>query len=210
MPLDTPGAVLLLEARVNARTRVNAPAAIDGRLAEVRLLLESSVGSAEWSPAGGPGVSGTLTLADPAEAFPLLHRLRTELRADPEQPPIALACGMGRGDEVEGGKLAAQAFTSLSRKRDGFTRALTADEDTNVVLGALCRTLDSLHGGWTRAQWQAVHRRDGGRTLQEIGQELGIAYQNVSKRLIAARYSLYRDVLAAASLVFEKTPVPVA
>ncbi len=210
MAFESPGAVLLLEARINARTRVSEPAALEGRLAEVRLLLENSIGDALWTPASGTGVSGTITLADPTQAFALLHRLRTELRSDPGKTPITLACGMGRGDEVEGGKLAAQAFSSLSRKRDGFTRALTSDSDANAVLSALCRTLDSLHGGWTRAQWQAVHRRDAGKTLQEIGQELGIAYQNVSKRLIAARYSLYREVLDAANLVFEKVPVPVA
>jgi hypothetical protein len=59
--------------------------------------------------------------------------------------------------------------------------------------------------GWTDAQWQAVHRRDRDRTLEQIGEELGIAYQNVSKRLIAARYSLYREVLGAAALVFSRS-----
>ena len=210
MSLDTPGAVLLLEARVSARSRLNHPEAIEGRLSEVRLLLEASVGNARWVPSGGPAVSGTLSISDPHEALFVLHRLRTEIRADPAKPPIALACGMGRGDEVEGGKLASQAFLSLGKKRDRLTSVLTSDAETNRVLHALCRTLDSLHGGWTRAQWQAVQRRDGGATLQEIGRELGIAYQNVSKRLIAARYSLYREVLEAATLVFENAPVPVA
>jgi hypothetical protein len=210
MSLDTPGAVLLLEARVNARSRLNHPEAIEGRLSEVRLLLEASVGSAHWVPAGGPGVSGTLSVTDPNDALMVLHRLRTEIRADPEKPAIAIACGIGRGDEVEGAKLASQAFTSLGKKRDRLTCALTSDPDTNRILHALCRTLDSLHGGWTRAQWQAVQRRDSGETLQEIGRELGIAYQNVSKRLIAARYSLYCEVLEAANLLFARAPVPVA
>jgi hypothetical protein len=113
-----------------------------------------------------------------------------------------VAAGLGRGDAVDGARLAAEAFRGLGKRGRLRTRALTRDADANTVLGALCRTLDTLHVGWTRAQWQAVHRRDSGRTLQEIGGELGIAYQNVSKRLIAAQYSLYREVLAAASLVF--------
>ncbi len=208
MPLESPGAVLLVEARVNARTRVNVPAEIEGRLSEVRLLLENAGDGAAWTPATGPGVSGTLVVPVASDAFPLIHRLRAELRSDPEKPPIALACGMGRGDDVEGVRLATQAFKALARKREWTTRALTPHADANVVLGALCRTLDSLHGGWTRAQWQAVHRRDTGRTLQEIGRDLGIAYQNVSKRLIAARYSLYREVLAASDLVFTKPSEP--
>jgi hypothetical protein len=206
MPLETAGAVLLVEVRVAPRTRLADPGAIDERLAEARVLLENAAENGEWTRASGPGVSGTLVLADPAEAFPLLHRVRTELRSDPGRPAVAVASGIGRGDEMEASRLAGQAFRSLARKRDLFTRALTSDPDTNTVLGALCRTLDSLHSGWTRAQWQAVHRRDRGRTLQEIGQELGIAYQNVSKRLIAARYSLYGEVLDAASLVFSKAP----
>jgi hypothetical protein len=117
---------------------------------------------------------------------------------------VHVVAGLGRGDEVEGARLAADAFRSLGRKGRTLTRALTANPDSNAVLGALCRTLDSLLVGWTDAQWQAIHRRDRGRTLQEIGEELGIAYQNVSKRLIAARYSLYRDVLEAAGLVFQR------
>ena len=103
---------------------------------------------------------------------------------------------------MEASRLAANAFRSLGRKRNTFTCALTGNHDANVILNAFCRTLDMLQGGWTHAQWQAVHRRDRGATLQEIGRELGIAYQNVSKKLLAAKYTLLREVLEAAGLVF--------
>lgn len=202
MPLDATGAVLLLEVRPVGRPADADSDAVEGVMSDARLLLEAPGEGRVWSRAGGPGVSGSLTLEDPAEAFASLHRLRTEIRADPSRPPVHVVAGIGRGDAMEASRLAGDAYRSLGRKRRTLTRALTADEDSNVVLGALCRTMDSLLGGWTHAQWQAIHRRDRGRTLQEIGEELGIAYQNVSKRLIAARYSLYRDVLEAAGLVF--------
>lgn len=205
MSLDTAGAVLLIEIRV-ARGAEGGPA-LDDVMAEARVLLEAPVPGRRWSSATsatGGSVSGSLTLADPREAFPALHRLRTELRADPARPPVHVAAGLGRGDALEASRLAGEAFRSMGRRGGVLTRALTADDDANLVLGALCRTMDWFVGGWTDAQWQAIHRRDLGKTLQQIGQELGIAYQNVSKRLIAARYSLYRDVSEAAGLAFSK------
>jgi hypothetical protein len=75
------------------------------------------------------------------------------------------------------------------------------------VLSAFCRALDALERGWTGAQWEAIYRRDRNVTLQQIGDELGIAYQNVSKRLIAANYPLHKELLDAASLVFSQAPV---
>lgn len=201
MPLETVGAVVLIEVRPRSPEPTSA-GALDAVLAQARLLLEAPVPGRTWSSAGGPGVSGSMSFADPGQAFALLHELRTELRASPTRPPVHVAAGLGRGDEMEAARLAGEAFRSLGRRRRVLTRALTFDPDTNVVLGALCRTIDSLVVDWTKAQWQAIHRRDRGRTLQQIGEELGIAYQNVSKRLIAARYSLYREVLEAARLVF--------
>jgi hypothetical protein len=197
------GAVVLLEVRVDGADRDEA-AALEA-LGRARMLLEAPDGGRTWSPTAAPGVTGSLSLKNAADAFAVLHRIRTELCADPTKPRVRIAAGIGLGDEVEGTRLAREAFKSLGRRGRHFTRALTPDTQANIVLAALCRTLDSLHGGWTRAQWQAIQRRDGGRTLQEIGRELGIAYQNVSKRLIAARYSLYREVLEATALVFTHT-----
>jgi len=204
MPLESPGAVLRLEVRPALGARHASPEAIDARLHEARRLLESSVPGASWISEPPPGVRGRIRLGSAAEAFPLLHALRTVLRADPVSVPVELVAGIGAGNEVEAVRRATEALKALGRKRRQYTRAVTGDPDSDVVLAALCRTIDALVGGWTDAQWQAVHRRDGGKTLQQIGEELRIAYQNVSKRLIAARYSLYQDVLGAASLVFSR------
>ncbi|MBZ0268693.1 hypothetical protein K8I85_11095 [bacterium] len=203
MSFETRGAVMLLEVRVpqGAATDPSAAAAVAEALARGRMVLESPGQGRVWSPASGPGVSGSVAFPDAGEALRLLHRLRTELRSDPSRPKLTVVAGIGRGDEVEGTRLAGEAFRGLGKRGRIRTRVLTGEPKADQVLSALCRTLDTLHTGWTAAQWQAVYRRDGGGTLQQIGEELGIAYQNVSKRLIAARYDLYCDVQNAAGLV---------
>ena len=204
MAFETLGAVMLLEIRVPAGDGGEAPPQLVESLSRARSVLEAPGQGTLWSPTSSAGVSGSLSLADAGHALPLLHRLRTELRSDPSRPRLAVVAGLGRGDEVEGARLAGEAFRALGKRGRHRTRVLTGDAPSDVLLAALCSTLDSLHVGWTSAQWQAVHRRDGGGTLQQIGEDLGIAYQNVSKRLIAAQYGLYREVLEAANLVFTR------
>ena len=197
---ETRGAVVLLEVRVDGAGRDEN--SVRDALARAKLLLETPDPARAWLPAAADGVSGSLRFLNAADALPFLHRFRTELCADPTKPRVRVGAGLGLGDEIEGGRFAREAFRGLGRRGRILTRAVTPDPNANIVLAALCRTVDALHSGWTRAQWQAIQRRDGGKTLQEIGNELGIAYQNVSKRLIAAQYSLYQEVLAAAGLVF--------
>jgi hypothetical protein len=208
MSLESPGAVLRLEVRPVVGARPASSDQIDARLAEAKRLLETGVAPGRWEPEAPPGVRGRIRFERAADAFPMLHDLRSALRADPSPVALDLVAGLGAGDEAEGLRRSADAVRALGQKRRQLTRAVTGDTDADVVLSALCRMLDNLIGGWTDAQWQAVHRRDRGLTLQQIGEELGIAYQNVSKRLIAARYSLYQDVLGAASLVFSKNTRP--
>jgi hypothetical protein len=205
MPLESPGAVLRLEARPALGARQANTDMVDARLREAKRLLETSAPAVEWLPDAEPGARGRVRLPNAADAFPLLHSLRTMLRADPGPVPLDLVAGIGAGDETEGLARAGDALQRLGRRRSDLTRAVTGDADADVVLAALCRTMDAMICGWTDAQWQAVHRRDRDRTLEQIGEELGIAYQNVSKRLIAARYSLYREVLGAAALVFSRS-----
>lgn len=202
------GAVMLLEVRVEGTGRDEE--SIREATSRAKLLLEAADPGRVWAPALAAGVSGSLRFANASDALPFLHRFRTELCADPAKPRVRVAAGLGLGDEIEGTHLAREAFRGLGRRGRVLTRALTRDANANIVLAALCRTVDALHTGWTRAQWQAIHRRDGGKTLQEIGNDLGIAYQNVSKRLIAAQYSLYQEVLAAAALMFTQAGPPAA
>ncbi|MGQ0723019.1 MAG: hypothetical protein ACT4PE_15825 [Candidatus Eiseniibacteriota bacterium] len=203
MPLEVDGAVLFLEVRAASRSGAPQPR-LEDVFARARMLVEAQPGGKVWPRTGGPGVAGSFRVSRAADAFAALHRLRTELRADPAAPAVLVAAGLGRGEELDASRLAAEAFRGLGRRDRRITGASTAEEASDRVLGALCATMDSLVSGWTAAQWQAIHRRDQGRTLQQIGDDLGIAYQNVSKRLIAARYALYTEVLEAAGLVFSR------
>jgi hypothetical protein len=204
MSFDSPGAVVLLELKLMPTARPPEPSSVEQLVKEARIALETLGEGATWTPAAGPLLSGRVTLRDPAGVFPLLHGLRTQLRAVPKRPKGYWIAGIGGGHEMEASRLAGDAFRSLARERYRTTRVLTPDASTNVILDAVCRVLDDFLREWTAAQWQAIHQRDRGRTLQQIGADLGIAYQNVSKRLIAAKYSLYRDLENAASLLFSQ------
>jgi hypothetical protein len=202
MPLPSAGAVLLLEIRPDPRARMFASADVDAHLAEVLVLLEAEEPGRSWTRAAGAPYAGRMTIDDAARAFPLLYELRTRVRSDPKKPPLIVAAGLGRGDDLSADRLATEAFRSLAKGRHSWTAAMTPDARSSRVLFALCRTIDSIERGWTAAQWEAIFRRDRGVTLLQIAQELGIAYQNVSKRLIAAKYALHREIIDAASLMF--------
>jgi hypothetical protein len=206
MPLASNGAVLLLEIRPDPRVRTVVPIDVDARLAEARVLLEAVEPGRSWTAAGGPAFAGRMVFDDAAQAFPFVYGLRTTMRADPSKPPLVVLAGLGRGEENAADRLAAEAFRAHSKRRNSWTAALTGQPRGSRVLSALCRTIDTIERGWTDAQWEAIFRRDRNVTLQQIGDDLGIAYQNVSKRLIAAKYALHREILDAASLVFSTPP----
>jgi hypothetical protein len=147
MPLESPGAVLRLEVRPAQGARNASTAQIDARLEEAKRLLGASVPGPSWIPESGPGVRGRVRLGSAVEAFSLLHGLRTALRADPSPVRLDLVAGLGAGDETEGLRRAGDAFRALERKRRQRTRAFTGDPDSDVVLAALCRTIDTLIGG---------------------------------------------------------------
>ena len=202
MSLENAGAVMLLEVRPEPRARGIDAQLLEARLAEARLLLESPEPGQTWTSAGGITFGGRMLVENCACALPYLYRLRTELRKDPAKPPLIVLAGLGRGEELVADRLASEAFRSLSKRKNAWTCALTSEMQECRVLSAFCRALDSFERGWTDAQWEAIYRRDRNVTLQQIGDELGIAYQNVSKRLIAAHYSLHKELLEAACLVF--------
>jgi hypothetical protein len=202
MATGNAGAALLLEVRPEPRVRGIDAQRLDERLAEVRPLLESPEPGYTWTFAGGITFGGRLYVDDCAGALPFLYRLRTELRKDPAKPPLIVLAGLGRGEELVADRLASEAFRTLAKRKNSWTCALTSESHECRVLSAFCKALDSFERGWTDAQWEAIYRRDRNVTLQQIGDELGIAYQNVSKRLIAAHYSLHKELLDAACLVF--------
>lgn len=211
MALANAGAVLFLEIRADPRARSFSTSEIDARLDEARALLESAEpGRSTWTPAGGGTLAGRMGLDDSEAAFPFVVRMRTILRESPKKAPLVVLAGLGHGEDSQADRLAGEAFRALGARRHAWTSAMTPSEGANRVLAVLCRAIDALERGWTASQWEAIVRRDRGVTLQSIGDELGIAYQNVSKRLIAAQYSLHGELLDAANFVFSSDAPPFA
>ncbi len=207
MPFASNGAVLLLEVCCDPRARSIVSADVEAHLSQAKVLIEAVEPGRSWTAASGAAFAGRMLFDDAGQAFPFVYALRTSMRADPKKPPLVVLAGLGRGDELAADRLATEAFRGLGKRRNCWTGALTSQPGSTRVLSALCRTIDTIERGWTDAQWEAIFRRDRNVTLQQIGDDLGIAYQNVSKRLIAAKYALHREILDAASHVFA-TPAP--
>lgn len=66
-------------------------------------------------------------------------------------------------------------------------------DDTDPTLDALARLLKLIRDGWTQRQRQVAGRLRTGRTHEEIGEELGISRQAVSKHAAAAAWDAYRE-----------------
>jgi len=68
------------------------------------------------------------------------------------------------------------------------TKIVTGDRALDGTLDLLLMYQDLLEERWTRAQWEAVRWRLMLPTYEQIAGKLGIAYQNVQKRLKAANW----------------------
>lgn len=68
------------------------------------------------------------------------------------------------------------------------TKIITGDTTLNETLDAILMYQDLLEEKWTRAQWEAIRWRLILPTYEEIANKLGVAYQNVQKRLKAANW----------------------
>jgi len=68
------------------------------------------------------------------------------------------------------------------------TKIVTGDRALDGTLDLLLMYQDLLEERWTRAQWEAVRWRLVLPTYEQIAGKLGIAYQNVQKRLKAANW----------------------
>ena len=66
--------------------------------------------------------------------------------------------------------------------------APSGDRALDETLDLILMYQDLLEEKWTRAQWEAVRWRLMLSTYEEIAGKLGVAYQNVQKRLKAANW----------------------
>ncbi|MEI9478187.1 MAG: SatD family protein [Deltaproteobacteria bacterium] len=75
------------------------------------------------------------------------------------------------------------------------TKIITGDASLNGTLEIVLMYQDFLEERWTRAQWEAVRWRFKLPTYEEIARKIGIAYQNVQKRLKAAKWDEFSQGL---------------
>ena len=79
-------------------------------------------------------------------------------------------------------------FRDQKYKGKRRTKILTGETPLDETLDMVLTYQDLLEGNWTRAQWEAVRWRLILTTYEEIASKLGVAYQNVQKRLKAANW----------------------
>lgn len=78
------------------------------------------------------------------------------------------------------------------------TAAETGDAPTDRTLRAILGLLDALAARWTPLQWQGVHRRLEGGTMQSIAKKTDVSFQMISKRLRAVSWNEVDEAITAA------------
>jgi hypothetical protein len=178
------------------------------------LLLESFRAAADGFPgAWVTGLSLRITAGDEFQgviasvgsAFQILVFLRSKLALSPLPIAPQLRAGIGVGSVlVSGGRssweqdgpafvLSRRALESLGASSREWRQTViaTADPRRDGALAAVLGLCDHLQQRWTRQQWEAVHHTIGGAKTEEIGRRIGIARQNVTKRLRAAGWPAF-------------------
>src|SRR4030043_1103768 len=85
-------------------------------------------------------------------------------------------------------RLGINFFRDQKYKGKRRTKILTGESTLDETLNMILMYQDLLEEKWTRAQWEAIRWRLVLPTYEEIAKKLGIAYQNVQKRLKAANW----------------------
>ncbi len=85
-------------------------------------------------------------------------------------------------------RLGINFFRDQKYKGKRRTKILTGESTLDETLDMVLMYQDLLEEKWTRAQWEAIRWRLMLPTYEEIANKLGVAYQNVQKRLKAANW----------------------
>lgn len=173
------------------------------------LLLETFSAAAEKFPAAwATSLTFSITagdefqgvIADVSAAFRILVYVRAELAMSALSSIPELRAGIGLGSvTVPGGTSSweqdgpafvrsRRALESLKKSRREWRRTaiVTGDRHRDGALAAVLGLCDHIQQRWTQPQWQAIHHTIEGAKTKEVASRLGIARQNVTKRLQAA------------------------
>ncbi|MDD5556860.1 MAG: SatD family protein [bacterium] len=103
--------------------------------------------------------------------------------------------------------LSRRGIDALKESRFRRTKLLTQSEDIDEVADLILSYQDMILSSWTPAQWQAILMRDQGLILKHIGRGLGVAYQNIQKRLKAANWEYYMRGRSYLTDLLRRTPL---
>jgi hypothetical protein len=92
------------------------------------------------------------------------------------------------GQAFHRSRLGINFFRDHKYKGKRRTKIVTGDIHLDETLDMIFMYQDFLEERWTRAQWEAIRWRLMLPTYEEIAKKIGIAYQNVQKRLKAANW----------------------
>jgi SatD family (SatD) len=139
-------------------------------------------------------------IRDVPRALEIMTYVRAVVATGGLRPPVRFRASLGVG-EISVGKRAnpyeedgpafvrsRQGLDELDRMRSPkrWTKLLTGKKERDSAADAVLCLADYLFEQWTVPQWEAVRWTLLGHTRQEISKKLGIAHQNVTKRLLAA------------------------
>lgn len=162
-------------------------------------------------------------------AFDALMYLRAIAASGGLKPPVRFRASIGVGGisvatrdnpYEEDGTAFVQSrhgLASMTKARGPvrWTKLITGEPDIDSAADAVLCLLDRMMQSWTAPQWEAIRWSLLGLKREEIAKKLGIAHQNVTKRLHAAswlhfrvgRDFLYRLLESAAPGIRGKKPL---
>jgi hypothetical protein len=147
-----------------------------------------------------------LSRVDKAYELTVFYRALVSLEDLPSMVNFRSSIGIGE-IAVENKKDSySQDGKAFHRSRDGInffrdqkfkgkrrTKIITGDTTLDETLDAILMYQDLLEEKWARAQWEAIRWRLMLPTYEEIANKLGVAYQNVQKRLKAANWDEFNQ-----------------
>jgi hypothetical protein len=97
-------------------------------------------------------------------------------------------------------------FSNQKYKGKRRSRILTGDAAVNEPLDVILMYQDMVEADWTLPQWEAIRWRLVSPTFEKIAERIGVAYQNVQKRLKAAHWEEFSRGMAFIEKVLKEHP----
>ncbi len=139
----------------------------------------------------------------PEKSYEIVIFYRALLALEDVSPPLVFRSSIGIGEiavvnrknsysqdgqAFHQSRLGIEQFERQKGREKRRTKIITPDADLNETLDTVLMYQDLLEQGWTKAQWEAVRWRFQLPTYEDMAKQIGIAYQNVQKRLKAAKW----------------------